>query len=152
MVWKYGDVQLKAGKSWTDKDGTKHPNNWMIWDDYYKTTMGLKWEDDPATYDNRFYDSAGKAKDLAELKATWKANMKRNANSILASTDWYVTRKAELGTAIPDSVSKYRASVKTAVTTMETAIDNASDLDAFMALFEGEDGGNPVMGNFPESI
>ena len=49
MVWKYGDVQLKAGKSWTDSDGTKHPNNWMIWDDYYKTTMGLVWEDDPAT-------------------------------------------------------------------------------------------------------
>ena len=114
--------------------------------------MGLKWEDDPVTYDNRFYDSAGKAKDLSELKATWKANMKTSANSILASTDWYVTRKAELGTAIPDSVSTYRASVKTAVTTMETAIDKASDLDAFMALFVGEDGGNPVMGNFPESI
>ena len=74
------------------------------------------------------------------------------ANSILSSTDWYVTRKSELGTAIPDSVSKYRASVKTAVETMETAIDKASDLDAFMALFVGEDGGNPVMNNFPESI
>ena len=152
MVWKYGDVQLKAGKSWTDKDGTKHPNNWMIWDDYFKTTMGLKWEDDPAPVATRFYDSAGKAKDLDELKATWKANMKTSANSILASTDWYVTRKAELGTAIPDSVSKYRASVKTALETMETEIDKASDLDAFMALFEGEDGGNPVMSNFPESI
>ena len=112
--------------------------------------MGLKWEDDPVTYDNRFYDSAGKAKDLAELKATWKANMKTSANSILSNTDWYVTRKSELGTAIPDSVSKYRASVKTAVVTMETAIDNASDLDAFKALFEGNDGATPVMNNFPE--
>ena len=150
MVWKYGDVQLKEGKSWTDKDGTKHPNNWMIWDDYFKTTMGLKWEDDPVTYDNRFYDSAGKAKDLAELKATWKATMKANANHILARTDWYVTRKVELGTAIPDSISKYRASVKTALETMETEIDKASDLDAFMALFVGEDGATPVMNNFPE--
>jgi len=75
--------------------------------------------------------------------------MKTNANGILASTDWYVTRKAELGTAIPDSVSTYRASVKTAVETMETAIDKASDLDAFMALFEGNDGATPVMNNFP---
>jgi len=150
MVWKYGDVQLKAGKSWTDSDGTKHPNNWMIWDDYFKTTMGLKWEDDPVTYDNRFYDSAGKAKDLAELKATWKATMKANANHILTNTDWYVTRKAELGTAIPDSISKYRASVKTALETMETEIDKASDLDAFMALFVGEDGAKPVLNNFPE--
>ena len=150
MVWKYGDIHIKAGRSWTDSDGTKHPNNWMIWDDYFKTTMGLKWEDDPATYDNRFYESAGKAKDLAELKATWKANMKANANHILTNIDWYVTRKSELGTAIPDSVSKYRASVKSAVVTMETAIDNASDLDAFMALFEGNDGATPVMNNFPE--
>ena len=112
--------------------------------------MGLKWEDDPATYDNRFYDSAGKAKDLAELKATWKATMKANANNILTNTDWYVTRKAELGTAIPDSISKYRASVKTALVTMETEIDKASDLDAFKALFEGNDGATPVMNNFPE--
>tara|TARA_R100001224_G_scaffold113388_1_gene98656 strand:+ start:4912 stop:5370 length:459 start_codon:yes stop_codon:yes gene_type:complete len=150
MVWKYGDVQLKAGKGWTDKDGTKHPNNWMIWDDYYKTTMGLKWEDDPVTYDNRFYDSAGKAKDLAELKTTWKTNTKTTAYGILAKTDWYVTRKSELGTAIPNSVSKYRASVKSAVVTIETAIDNASDLDAFKALFESNDGATPVINNFPE--
>ena len=111
--------------------------------------MGLKWEDNPVTYDNRFYDSTGKAKDLAELKATWKANMKANANNILTNTDWYVTRKAELGTAIPDSISKYRASVKSALVTMETEIDKASDLDAFMALFVGEDGGYSVMNNFP---
>ena len=150
MVWKYGDVQLKAGKGWTDSDGTKHPNNWMIWDDYFKTTMGLKWEDDPVSVDNRFYWSEGNPKDLAELKTTWKDNMKTSANIILAKTDWYVTRKSELGTAIPDSVSKYRASVKTAVVTIETAIDNASDLDAFKALFEGNDGATPVMNNFPE--
>ena len=150
MVWKYGDVQLKAGKGWTDKDGTKHPNNWMIWDDYFKTTMGLKWEDDPVSVDNRFYWSEGNPKDLAELKATWKANMKTTANGILSSTDWYVTRKSELGTAIPDSVSKYRASVKSALVIMETEIDKASDLDAFKALFEGNDGATPVMNNFPE--
>ena len=56
MVWKYGDVQLKAGKGWTDSNGTKHPNNWMIWSDEDKKGFGLTWEDDVDTsYDNRFY-------------------------------------------------------------------------------------------------
>ena len=84
------------------------------------------------------------------LKSIWVARTKEVANSLLSKTDWYVTRKSELGTAIPDSVSKYRASVKSAVVTIETAIDNASDLDAFKALFEGNDGATPVMSNFPE--
>ena len=152
MVWKYGDVQLKAGKSWTDKDGTKHPSNWMIWDDYFKTTMGLKWEDDPAPIDSRFYWSEGNPKDLAELKTTWKAETKTTAYSILAKTDWYITRKSETGTAVPDSVTKYRASVRSAVETIEAQIDKASDLKAFMLLFESNDGSIPVIHNFPEEI
>ena len=56
MVWKYGDVQLKAGRSWTDKNGTKHPSNWMIWSNDAKKGFGLTWEDDVDTsFDDRFY-------------------------------------------------------------------------------------------------
>jgi hypothetical protein len=176
MVWKYGDVQLKAGKGWTDKDGTKHPNNWMLWDDYYKTTMGLKWEDDPDTsYDDRFYWAKDVPRSLTDinevdengdaildedgnqvvtlgLKSIWVAKTKTTANGLLASSDWYVTRKAETDEAIPSTITTYRTAVRTASGTIETAINGCDDLDAFMALFEGEDGGNPVMNNFPESI
>ena len=152
MVWKYNGVNIKEGRSWTDKDGTKHPNNWMIWDDYFKTTMGLKWEDDPAPIDSRFYWSEGNPKDLAELKTAWKAETKTTAYNILAKTDWYITRKSETGTAVPDSVTKYRASVRSAVETIEAQIDKASDLKAFMLLFESNDGSIPVIHNFPEEI
>lgn len=37
---------------------------------------------------------------------------KKNAKYYLAETDWYVTRKAETGTAIPDDVLTKRAQAR----------------------------------------
>ena len=52
--------------------------------------------------------------------------------------DWYVTRKAEKSTAIPSSISTYRDAVRTKCGEIETALNDAKDLAAFMALFENE--------------
>ena len=52
--------------------------------------------------------------------------------------DWYVTRKAEKSTAIPSSVTTYRDAVRTKCGEIETALNGASDLAAFMKLFEDE--------------
>ena len=70
------------------------------------------------------------------LKYVWVAKTKRTANSKLAEHDWYVTRKAEKSTAMPSSVTTYRDSVRTKCAEIETALNGASDLAAFMALFE----------------
>ena len=119
-----------------------------------------------ASYDNRFYwgrqtdgtlipksltdvnevDSAGNAiKDLdgnqivtPGLKTTWVAKTKRTANDKLTVHDWYVTRKAEKDVAIPSSVTTYRDAVRTKCAEIETALNNAANLTAFMALFEDE--------------
>tara|TARA_R100001086_G_C11842607_1_gene259445 strand:+ start:2560 stop:3126 length:567 start_codon:yes stop_codon:yes gene_type:complete len=72
------------------------------------------------------------------LKSVWVAQTKRMANDKLAVHDWYVTRKAEKSTAIPSSVTTYRDSVRTKCAEIETALNNAADLAAFMALFEDE--------------
>ena len=72
------------------------------------------------------------------LKTTWVAQTKRTANDKLAVHDWYVTRKAEKSTAIPSSVTTYRDAVRTKCGEIETALNGASDLAAFMALFEDE--------------
>ena len=38
MPWKTSDgTYLKEGRSWTDSNGVKHPSNWMIWSEDYKT-------------------------------------------------------------------------------------------------------------------
>jgi len=72
------------------------------------------------------------------LKSVWVAQTKRTANDKLAVHDWYVTRKAEKSTAIPSSVTTYRDAVRTKCGEIETALNGAANLTAFMALFEDE--------------
>tara|TARA_A100001015_G_scaffold102253_1_gene113597 strand:- start:271 stop:822 length:552 start_codon:yes stop_codon:yes gene_type:complete len=175
MVWKYGDFYLKAGKSWTETDGTKHPAQWMRWTDAEKKAKGLTWEDDVDTsYDDRFYWAKGIERKLADvnvvdddgnavidpmtgkqmvqlgLKSIWVTRTKTTANGLLSSSDWYVTRKAEASTAIPSDISTYRTGVRTASKTIEDKINGCADLDAFKALFDvpTDSNGNPT-GNAP---
>ena len=68
----------------------------------------------------------------------WVAQTKTTANNKLAVHDWYVVRKTEKSTAIPSSVTTYRDAVRTKCEEIETALNGASDLTAFMALFEDE--------------
>ena len=121
-----------------------------------KTAVGLGWEDDPAPYDNRFYWDANTPKALDDvnevngdgdpildidgnqivtpgLKTAWKNVTKHTASTLLQDTDWYVVRKSETNTAIPSDVSTYRAAVAQSGT-IQTAIDNAADHAAFVAL------------------
>tara|TARA_R100001463_G_scaffold103487_2_gene157783 strand:+ start:245 stop:814 length:570 start_codon:yes stop_codon:yes gene_type:complete len=70
------------------------------------------------------------------LKTIWVAQTKRTANDKLSVHDWMVTRKAEKSTAIPSSVTTYRDAVRTKCGEIETALNGAADLAAFMALFE----------------
>jgi len=70
------------------------------------------------------------------LKSNAIAQAKTTAAGKLAPYDWYVTRKSEKSTAIPSSVTTYRDAVRTACAAIETSIGNASDLAAFMALYD----------------
>lgn len=70
------------------------------------------------------------------LKTIWIENTKETANYFLSKSDWLVTRKAEKGTAIPDATQTYRDNVRTACSTIETKINNCSNLTQFMALFD----------------
>ena len=71
------------------------------------------------------------------LKTIWVAKTKRTANDKLSVHDWMVTRKTEKSTAIPSSVTTYRDAVRTKCAEIETALNGAANLTAFMALFEG---------------
>jgi hypothetical protein len=181
MAYKYSGRIIRAGKAWTDNDGIQHPANWMLWDDATKAAKGLVWEDDPAnSFDGRFYWSAGVAKALDDvnavdedgnaimedgeqvvtlgLKSNAIATVKAQAGGLLAPTDWMVVRSAENGTDIPADVLAYRAAVRLASETIETAITNAADLAAFIALYDApvDADGNPTddapINNWPDAI
>ena len=77
------------------------------------------------------------------LKYNLIQNIKRQAAGILQETDWYITRKADAGTAVPSAITTHRAAVRTKAASMETAITNASDTPALETLYtytEQEDG------------
>tara|TARA_R100001460_G_scaffold15855_4_gene34827 strand:- start:2973 stop:3542 length:570 start_codon:yes stop_codon:yes gene_type:complete len=92
------------------------------------------------------------------LKSNAIALAKTEAAGLLAPYDWYVTRKSEKSTAIPSAVSTYRDAVRTACAAIETSIGNASDLSAFMALYntpmdsDGKPTGNAPINDWPDTI
>ena len=77
------------------------------------------------------------------LKTQLIRDIKRQAQSELNRTDWYITRKSEKDTAIPSSITTHRDAVRAKQASMETAITNASDTPALETLYtytEQEDG------------
>jgi len=72
------------------------------------------------------------------LKTPMTAEVKDTANKLLASTDWMVIRKYERDVAIPSATATYRAAVITECARLETAIANASDVDALATVMAGQ--------------
>ena len=78
------------------------------------------------------------------LKYNMKAQIKSQANSALAPTDWMIIRKAERETAIPSATVTYRAAVVTECARLEAAIAGAADVDALAAVMDAQ--------NWPEAV
>lgn len=94
------------------------------------------------------------------LKSVAIAQAKTTAAGLLSPYDWYVTRKSEKSTAIPSAISTYRDAVRTQCAAIETAINGASDLAAFMALYDvpmdsqdpPQPTGNAPINDWPDEI
>ena len=153
-VWRSSDGTLHSAR-WASKSDAWKTKWGLVWEDAPASA---------APYDSRFYrgrqsdgtliprsladvnevdgdgnpinDEDGNQLVTPGLKTSWIAQTKRIANDKLAVHDWYVTRKAEKSTAIPSSVTIYRDAVRTKCAEIETALNGAADLAAFMALFE----------------
>ena len=158
MPWLYSGKVIREGRAWTDNDGIQHPSNWRIWSDEEKTAKGLVWEDPAPTYDNRYYSGNGTAKSLDDvnavdedgdpildedgvqvvtkgLKSVHIERSKNIANSLLQSTDWYIIRDMERAIDVPTNVASFRTAVLTHLQDLETAINAATDIDEFIALY-----------------
>ncbi len=180
MAYKYSGRIIRTGKSWVDNDGITHPKNWAVWSAETKAEKGVIWEDDPTSFDSRFYWSADVPKSLEDvnevdaegnavldadgvqlvtkgLKSNAIATVKQQAAGLLNPSDWYVTRKAETDTVIPSDILTYRQSVRTASGTIEAAISGVTTLEAFIALYEapvdadGNPTGNAPVNDWPEA-
>ena len=149
---------LQVGRPFTDANGVQYPSNWLrLATEDEKAAIGITFEPDPVPVDQRFYWGEGNPKRLEDepavdengdpvldadgvqiinkgLKPEWVAQQKQQAGTLLASTDWYVTRKAETDVAIPADVLAYRESVRTISGTRESEINACTTTDELAAL------------------
>jgi hypothetical protein len=160
MAFKLDGQTLPVDVAFTS-NGINYPANWLrltTLDE--KKTIGITEVADEPTYDERFYwgtdnpklltDENAKDKDgklLKDengnqvvnegLKTIYVKQQKEIAGSLLARSDWYVTRKAEKNTAIPSAISTYRDSVRSTCKTREDEINACSDVTALKTLIDG---------------
>ena len=93
-----------------------------------------------------------KVKGLKTLKI---ANIKLQAASELARTDWYIVRKADANTAVPSAITNHRAAVRTKCAAMEPLVTNASNTAAIQTLYtyvNTADEGDPVVMERPLGV
>ena len=133
MGYKYNGSPLSLDVAWSDTAGTQYPSNWLRSSNAAQRAAvpsgGITYEADPAWYDQEFYWRADSPKAIADLKTLWVQKQKDTANSLLAPTDWLVTRKAEAGTAIPTAQANYRTAGRTQCGLREATINACADTD-----------------------
>ncbi len=92
------------------------------------------------------------------LKSIYKNQFNAQAAGLLAKTDWYVIKAADVGSySVPSNITTYRAAVRTKVNAMETSIDGCSDVAALTTLltYETDSDGNITtrpLGEFPDEV
>lgn len=147
-------TEIRIGKGWKDVNGVRHPSNWHIWSDEHKASMNITEITLDAKPDGRFHNWIDKGlggisnitdkplddvttdgRTVKGIRSGYINQVKEQQGSLLAQTDWAVVRKADTATAVPTKIATWRAAIRTKATAMEDAIDAASDMDAFKALF-----------------
>ena len=102
---------------------------------------------------NKLKDENGNQIINEGLKTIKKRMIDNQCAGLLAPSDWRVVKATETGGTMDSGWKTWRASVRTKCNSMQTQIDNASDVDALAALFtytKQEDGSiTRPLGEFP---
>jgi len=118
---------ISLDAAFTTEDGTQYPANWLrLSSPEEREAIGITETEDEPWYDQRFYWGVGNPKDHTELVKTWTAQVKATAGSLLAQSDWYITRASETGLEAPQSVLERRSLIR--------AMSN--DKEGFLSLTE----------------
>ena len=70
------------------------------------------------------------------LKSQKISISKQQTAGLLSSSDWYVTRKADTGTEIPQNIQDYRNQVRAISNQQETQINACTTVEELKALYE----------------
>ena len=124
------------------------------------TAKRLNDEDAVDNDGNNILDDNGNQVINYGLKTKKKKIIKQQASGLLAPTDWYVVKATEVEDySVPSNITTFRADVRAKSNEMETAVDNAADVDALATLYAYVNTGteeNRVierpLGEFPKEV
>jgi len=145
-MWYFNSETIKTPKTMVISDVT-YPKT-IFKDSSTLTSLGIK----PmriVTVNSRYYwdgaytvdasgaevvgTYAGTARDVATLKSGMLSKANSAAASRHADIDWYWSRAAKGGTAVPTNIATYATALYSEHETIKTAIANCSDLAAVIA-------------------
>ena len=112
-------------------------------------TLGTQQDKDDGLLGDRSIGDL-KTKGLKTLK---KEMIDNQCAGLLAPSDWRVVKATETGGTMDSGWKTWRASVRTKCNSMQTQIDNASDVDALASLFTYTEKDGVIsrpLGEFPE--
>ena len=78
----------------------------------------------------------GKQVVIKGLKSQKISISKQQTAGLLQSTDWYVTRKSDTGTAIPQEIQDFRTNVRAVSNQQETQINACKTVEELKSLYE----------------
>lgn len=78
----------------------------------------------------------GKQVVIKGLKSQKISISKQQTAGLLANTDWYVTRKTDTGTAIPQAIQDFRTNVRAVSNQQETQINACTTVEQLKSLYE----------------
>ena len=164
MPYMLDGRRLRVGRPFKTADGVSYSQLWdkQLSEDE-KTALGITYEADSEPFNSKYYFSAGNPRQLDNstddegntiygIRPGILQQQKDTAASLLAQTDWYVTRKSETDTAIPEAVTTYRAAVRTACAARETEIAAVTTTEALETLMKTAPGESGALTQFPEPL
>ena len=116
-------------------EGIQYPNTWLrLATPEEREAIGITEAPDPEPYDQRFYWGPDLPKDHTELVTQWVAQTKTTAGTLLAPTDWMITRSAEPGgKPASEAVLEERAAIRAKSDEKEAAIEATANTDELAA-------------------
>jgi len=130
-------------------DSVQYPRNiFVLWSKAELAAIGVKPYSE-TRLDSRYYNQgaltrtesdgeivgtyASLSRDLDHLKNNMLSTVKSVAGSLQSSVDWYWSRAAKGGTAVPADIATHATAIYTMMDTKESAIAALSTLDAIKA-------------------
>mgnify|MGYP003334039452 CR=1 FL=1 len=144
-------------------NGIQYPSNWLQLSDVsQREALGIYPVNEATTPDQRFYwtgnetyafDATNKVvnatitatpKELDGLKNVANSQIISTAYSMLAPTDWYVSRYVDSNTAIPENVSVFRPAIRERSKVLRTSVAVANTVNDIIALYTNVDANTPA--------